>query len=316
MTSEHLDVTPLSRLAEAALAYADLGWPVFPCRPHGKAPLGRLVRNGVKDASVNPDQIRSWWRQAPQANVAVACGAPGPDVLDVDTKDGRSGQDLYRRAWRGGLLHGSSAMILTPSGGRHFWFAGTDQRGGAVGKDKALELKAQGGYVLLPPSYVVCAEYGYAGHYEVLERSDQEGTVDFAAIRRFLEPPPFTPAPVRHAHRPRLTDGTTSPGDDYNQRADWAEILLPYGWAFVGQRDNIGYWRRPGKPSGEGISATTNGIGTDRFHVFTTSTAFEPTSYSKFGAYALLAHGGDHSEAARALRRLGYGSARPDRVAA
>jgi Protein of unknown function (DUF3987) len=42
--------------------------------------------------------------------------------------------------------------------------------------------------------------------------------------------------------------------------------------------------------------------------VFSTSTLFEPErGYSKFAAYALLAHGGDHSAAARALAAQGFG---------
>ena len=42
--------------------------------------------------------------------------------------------------------------------------------------------------------------------------------------------------------------------------------------------------------------------------MFSSSTAFEPeTSYSKFGAYALLDHGGDFKRAALALSQQGYG---------
>ena len=83
----------------------------------------------------------------------------------------------------------------------------------------------------------------------------------------------------------------------------WDEILEPAGWVFVGARGEIGYWRRPGKR--EGISATTNGVGTGKFHVFTSSAApLEPdTSYSKFAVWTLLNHHGDFSAAARQLRQ-------------
>jgi hypothetical protein len=78
-----------------ALAYAATGWPVFPCRPDAdpcpylpgkcecKAPV---TLNGFKDATTGPALIRGWWRRWPDANVAIATGAPGPDVLDVDIK--------------------------------------------------------------------------------------------------------------------------------------------------------------------------------------------------------------------------------------
>lgn len=182
---ERADSAP--KLLDAALTYAAAGWPVFPCVPTMKTPL---TNHGFKDATTDPRQITGWWARHPRANVAVATGAPGPDVLDVDTKDGRGGMDLFSRACRAGLVRGATALVRTPSGGLHVWFTGTDQRGGAVGLNKALELKARGGYVLLPPSYVEDATYDYAGHYEVIEYREEAGaTIDFGAIRRLLEPP-------------------------------------------------------------------------------------------------------------------------------
>jgi len=103
------------------------------------------------------------------------------------------------------------------------------------------------------------------------------------------------------------TAGELSPGDDFIARATWAEILEPHGWRLVRTRGDICDWCRPGKAAG--ISATTNALGTDRFHVFTTSTEFETTSYSKLGVLAVLEHNGDHSAAASALRARGYGGA-------
>lgn len=291
----------LSPLGEAALAAAEIGWPVFPCVPRGKRPLAAAAPHGLKDATTDPRRLCAWWTRWPDANLAVACGAPGPDVLDIDTKGGRSGRDLFQRAWRAGLLRGWTAQVVTPSGGRHFWYAGTDQRGGAVGRDKALELKATGGYVLLPPSFVEDPDHGYAGRYEVAEFRDDDAVVDFAAVKLLLDP-----APVRLRQvvtRPH--DGSDRPGDVFNRTTDWAEILAPHGWTFAYQTGTVSYWRRPGKTLG--ISASTNALGTDRLRVFTTSTDFEAESYSKFGAYAVLNFGGDQGAAARELRKLGYG---------
>lgn len=292
-------MTSLSHLGEAALTTAEFGWPVFPCVPRGKAPL---VRNGFKDATTSPDQIHRWWTRWPDANLAVRCGAPGPDVLDIDTKAGRSGRELFQQAWRAGLLRGWTAQIITPSGGRHLWYAGTDQRGGAVGRDKALELKAVGGYVLLPPSFVESTDYGYADSYRVLKYGNAEEVIDWPAVKALLDP---TPAPVRQVRRPRSAADGERPGDAFNRIAEWHEILT--NWKYLGPRGHIGYWRRPGKA--EGQSATTNGLGTDRLKVFSSSTCFDPAqTYSKFGAYTLLNFGPNEFEAAtRELGRLGYG---------
>jgi hypothetical protein len=75
----------------------------------------------------------------------------------------------------------------------------------------------------------------------------------------------------------------------------------------------VTYWRRPRK-DGAGWSATTGACeskaGKQLFYVFSSNAApFEAgTPYSKFGAYALLNHGGDFGAAAKALAGLGYGA--------
>lgn len=106
------------------------------------------------------------------------------------------------------------------------------------------------------------------------------------------------------------SDGPLSPGDDYNRKVSWNQILEPLGWTKVyTTRDGVTAWRRPGKS--EGVSATTNHAGTDKFYCFTTSSVFDAeTSYSKFAAYALIEHAGNFSQAAKALRQLGYGETR------
>ena len=64
-----------------ALAFAARGWPVFPCQPGQKTPA---TRHGVRDATTDPEQITAWFGRHPDWNLAIATGAPGPDVLDVD----------------------------------------------------------------------------------------------------------------------------------------------------------------------------------------------------------------------------------------
>ena len=107
---------------------------------------------------------------------------------------------------------------------------------------------------------------------------------------------------------PSASKGTEGarPGDQYNREMTWARLLEPKGWTNVFTRNGTKYWRRPGKKVG--ISATTNYGGADLLSVFSTSTFFDiETSYSKFGAYAELYHGGSFSAAARQLAREGYG---------
>lgn len=106
-------------------------------------------------------------------------------------------------------------------------------------------------------------------------------------------------------------EGGLTPGDDYEQRTTWSELLLSHGWTVLRTINGTTYWRRPGK-SDFGVSATTGrAADRDRLYVFSSSTEFEQeTPYTLFGAYALLHHGSDHAAAARELARLGYGERR------
>ncbi|NUW33423.1 bifunctional DNA primase/polymerase [Nonomuraea sp. SMC257] len=106
-------------------------------------------------------------------------------------------------------------------------------------------------------------------------------------------------------------DGSVRPGDDFNERATWDDIIGVRGWTRV-HTDTAGtsYWRRPGKA--RGISATTGRGGMDNLYVFSTSTEFEAERpYDKFGAYTLLTQGSTSpaaiSSAAKDLAGQGYG---------
>ena len=64
-----------------ALEYAARGWPVFPCNAGQKTPA---TSHGHRDATTDPAQITAWFTRNPHWNLAIATGAPGPDVLDID----------------------------------------------------------------------------------------------------------------------------------------------------------------------------------------------------------------------------------------
>ena len=76
-----------NELLAAALDHAARGWPVFPCEPGGKPPLGKLAPHGLKDATTDVDTIREWWTAEPRA--ATSAYPPGGnfDALDVDGPD-------------------------------------------------------------------------------------------------------------------------------------------------------------------------------------------------------------------------------------
>jgi hypothetical protein len=101
------------------------------------------------------------------------------------------------------------------------------------------------------------------------------------------------------------------PGDHFNQRVTWSDILTPRGWKVFCTSREVTYWTRPWKETG--VSASTGFCrgpsGLDLLWVFSTSAApFEAEqSYSRFAAYALLNHHGDFTSATKALGAAGYG---------
>jgi hypothetical protein len=120
---------------ESALQYADCGWSVRPSRD--KAPL---VRGGVHAATRDPATIERWWDTWPQANVAIACGAPsGLAVVDID--DPSQVPEF---------LDLQTLVASTPSGGRHLYFRYAERIRNRV-FDWG-ELRSDGLYVVAPPA--------------------------------------------------------------------------------------------------------------------------------------------------------------------
>lgn len=102
-----------NELLEAALAYTQKGWPVFPCKAREKAPL---TPHGFKDATTDQATIRHWWMEHPAANIGVATGrASGVVVIDVD---GPEGEESLKA-----LPPLPETFTVRTARGRHLYFA-------------------------------------------------------------------------------------------------------------------------------------------------------------------------------------------------
>jgi hypothetical protein len=166
-------------LSVRALAYAQRGWPVLPCQPGTKTPA---TRHGVHDASLDPDQIASWWRRQPDANIAIATGLPGPDVLDVDDHGvAGNGFAAFNQLKRAGLLGGLGTIVATPNCGLHAYFAGSEQSCGRLPRQH-LDFRSAGGYVLVPPSRVD------GRLYRIVRSRTASAGMDWSDARGLLEP--------------------------------------------------------------------------------------------------------------------------------
>ena len=190
------------RTLRAALAYARIGWPVFPCRPGEKAPA---TSHGFLDATTDPERVVCWWTAAPGRNVAIATGAPGPDVLDVDVRPDGSGFAAFNELKRAGMTGHPRLIVRTPSGGMHAYYAGTAQRSGHLAA-RHIDFRGQGGYVVAPPSAV-------SGRpYVVISRQPSEDVFDWSRARELLDPQ-SRPGPERRVgSAERAIPASSQPG--------------------------------------------------------------------------------------------------------
>jgi P4 family phage/plasmid primase-like protien len=150
-----------------AVRYIRLGWPVIPLWPHdargaptvrepkgeliGKVALGKLVPHGSKDATLDENQVRAWWRQYPNANIGLATGHQF-FAVDVDIKkDGDQTWGMLR-SQHGGLQETIEA--ITGTGGRHILYALPDfPVQNSVSKlGPGLDVRGVGGYIVAAPS--------------------------------------------------------------------------------------------------------------------------------------------------------------------
>jgi hypothetical protein len=181
----------------AALAYARTGWRVFPVVPQEKVPA---CAHGVNDATTDPEQITRWWTHHPDRNVAIATGAPGPDVLDIDRRAGGSGYPALNLLRREHLIGREQAVIATPSGGLHLYYRGSDQGNRSL-RGRHVDFRSTGGYVVAPPSQARRAADGQLRPYVVVRHQASTDRIDWAAIRERLDPQLERTAwtPLRHS---------------------------------------------------------------------------------------------------------------------
>jgi P4 family phage/plasmid primase-like protien len=294
------------------------------------------------------DEVHDWWGNGKTWGLALICGgvSGGLEMCEIEGRalDGRSMTEVMNRMDETGarhiweLLSGPEGFTETsPSGGLHFLYRISDHEvpGNTKIAQKArdeegnrlclVETRGHGGYVITAPTSGICHPSGEAwqllqGQYGKLPVITwQERNLFHQALQLALDESPApvavpTMSSVQTLVPVSATTATSvsslSPGDDFEARVDWHDILAPTGWRVSHKGPgNERHWTRPGKEMRDGTSATTGRANDrDRLYVFSTSTEFEAeVPYTKFGAYALLNHGGDHHAAAQTLARLGYG---------
>ena len=140
-----------NELLHAALEYVARGFYVFPLAPRGKLPLisKKVGGKGFHDATLDPDQVRTWWSACPDANIGIATGASGLVVLDVDGPEGQN--ELAALVAKHGALDRTLAQQTGRAGGLHLVYRGAGIRSSQV-KGEHLDIRGSTGYIVAPPS--------------------------------------------------------------------------------------------------------------------------------------------------------------------
>lgn len=149
---------------DSAIQYAQNGYKIFPvyeitaegtcscnkrenCNSPGKHPR---TQRGVKDASSSLDDIKKWWGTWPNANIGMATGE-GIVVVDIDGRhNGHDSLAFFE------LLFGKLTECPTANSGSgdglHFFFADSHNLGNSTGIAPGIDIRGNGGYVILAPS--------------------------------------------------------------------------------------------------------------------------------------------------------------------
>ena len=216
-------------MLDAALSYAARGWQVFPCKPRGKEPL---TLHGLKEATRGPEQIDTWWRKWPEANIAIATG-PASGIFVVDLDFDHDGIDSLVKLEAGKPKGLATLECATGGGGAHLYFTwpdGFEIRNSAGKLGKGIDIRGEGGYVVAPPSLHKSGQrYQWCTAYP--EPLDPPSWL-IAALTAPAEPHPRTlPRRPPTAFQPKGQEGR------YAQKALQNELDILYSTA-QGQRND------------------------------------------------------------------------------
>ncbi len=187
--------------SEAAMGYAKLGYPTLPLYPGEKRPHGGLVPHGLREASLDPEVIRTWWRLVPRAGVGIL---PPERTLVLDFDEPEAWEALRREY---PALEGAPRQ-RTPKGGYHLFLrlpSGVSLSATAR-KLPGVDLRGMGrAYVVAAPTRLADGR-GY--EWEVpLVRPEELPLVPEGLLLRLLPPPPPPPREVVVGSSPRRLRG-------------------------------------------------------------------------------------------------------------
>lgn len=309
-------------LKDIALHYHNLGFSVLPCNAN-KAPIGKW-----KEAQEAPIEPTNQFNNC--SGVGFACGkaSGGLEVIDVDSTKCLEGHDVWediRNLFKQRTDIAKKLVIeKSRSGGKHIFYRCNNYEGNRklasryATKDELLsnpnekvkcflETRGAGGFIVVTPTEGYELIYGSFEKVDTL--TDEE--------RNWLIEAMMSLNQVKVNEVPKLAPSVqpkkqgVSVFDDYNLRGDIPQLLEDSGWTYVETQGRNMRYRRPNCATDSRTSADWHAE-LRLFHVFTSSTEFEPSkSYNPVQIFTMLNFGflnkETYREASKLLRSLGFG---------
>lgn len=167
-------VTTSNPLARAACAYAARGWQVFPVHgiTEGECTCGSdcgdqggkhpCTAHGLLDATTDQSQLKKWWNQWPNANIAIRTGqASGIFAVDLDIKNSDGPGNWAELMDINGPVE--TLTSITGGGGQHWVFTLTEgllikNQVNSQALGEGIDVRGEGGYIVVWPSLHLSGE--------------------------------------------------------------------------------------------------------------------------------------------------------------
>lgn len=140
-------------LKQYAIAYAKMGFSVFPLAVKGKNPA---TKQGFKNATTDLNQINRWWEENKNYNIGIATGQVSKGLfvidLDIDEEKGKYGNEELRE-WE--AKHGElpdTCRTITGRGGYHLLYKSNQVIHNRTNLLNGVDIRGDGGYIVAPPS--------------------------------------------------------------------------------------------------------------------------------------------------------------------
>ena len=301
---------------ETALNYLAAGLAVLPADKSMKRPT--MAWKNYQERRPAECEVKAWFSNRHDA-ICLICGKTSGnlEVIDFDQHG-----ELYT-AWEARIpaaLKSKLVIEKTPSGGFHVAYQCKDTVSGntklaqGIRNDKTvtlIETRGEGGLILCSPNEGYTLTQGDYTDLPILTAEEREVLLNAAKQLNEIKEEEHSALPVITLsdftmYEPDYSHFEKRPGDDFNERINFGDMLIFYGWKLLRTLpDGNQYWQRPGKDDDQQSATLKDGI----FYVFSSNAApFEANKgYTAFSAFALLRHNGDFSKAAADLLEQGFG---------